>query len=99
MPLGGQTTLWEVVRAQLAGSLGNGVLSARPYLLASPLVPHWPEVASYAAEVFTPGRQVGAALADLTRRIRADFAYTPGATTVETTLPEASQSPLNPTRV
>jgi transglutaminase-like putative cysteine protease len=83
-----QTTAWEEVRDQLAGSLGTGVLAARPYLLPSPLVPSWPEVASYAAQVFTPGRPVGAALADLTDRVHADFAYQPGATTVKTTLPQ-----------
>jgi transglutaminase-like putative cysteine protease len=82
------TTPWETVRDQLAGSLGAGVLEARPYLLASPLVPRWPEVAAYAAEVFTPGRAIGPALAELTSRIHRDFAYRPGATTVRTTLPE-----------
>ena len=82
------TTPWETVAAQLAGSHGAGALAARPYLLASPLVPAWPEVAAYAGLVFSPGRPIGAALADLTGRIRREFAYQPGATTVKTTLPQ-----------
>lgn len=82
------TTPWEAVAGQLAGSHGAGVLAARPYLLASPLVPAWPEVAAYAAVVFQPGRPIGAALADLIGRIRREFGYQPGATTVKTTLPQ-----------
>jgi transglutaminase-like putative cysteine protease len=86
--LGRLETPWETVRDRLAGTVGAGVLEARQFVLTSPLVPSWPEVTAYAAQIFTPGRAVGAALADLTARIHDDFAYTPGATTVRTTLPE-----------
>jgi transglutaminase-like putative cysteine protease len=82
------TTPWEQVRDALTGELEPDLLDARQFVLASPLVPAWAEVAAYAGQVFTPGRAVGAALADLIDRIHTDFAYKPGATTVKTTLPE-----------
>jgi transglutaminase-like putative cysteine protease len=82
------TTPWETVRDQLAGTVGAAVLEARQFVLTSPRVPPWPEVAAYATSIFPPGRAVGPALADLTTGIHRDFAYQPGATTVRTTLPE-----------
>jgi transglutaminase-like putative cysteine protease len=82
------TTPWEQVRDALTGELEPDLLDARQFVLASPLVPAWAEVAAYAGQVFTPGRAVGVALADLIDRIHGDFAYKPGATTVKTTLPE-----------
>ena len=51
-------------------------------------MPAWPEVADFAAVSFTAGRPIGAALADLLARIHDGFEYSPGATTVSTTLPE-----------
>lgn len=86
--LTGLTAPWESAAAALAGSVGASALAARPYVLPSPLVPFWPEVAAYAAADFGPGRPVGDAVAGLMRRIYDDFRYRPGATTVRTTLPE-----------
>ncbi|HRA74648.1 MAG TPA: transglutaminase family protein [Propionicimonas sp.] len=54
--------------------------------LPSPLVSRSPEVARYAAGILSPERPLGEALADLYRRIHADFAYQHGATSVRTTL-------------
>jgi transglutaminase-like putative cysteine protease len=82
------TDPWEVVRDRLAQGGDQAALQARPFVLPSPLVPAWPEVADFAAVAFTPGRAIGAALADLVGRIHDGFDYSPGATTVSTTLPE-----------
>jgi len=43
-------------------------------------------VATWAAASFPPGRPLGEAVADLAGRIHREFAYEPGATTVETPL-------------
>jgi transglutaminase-like putative cysteine protease len=61
-------------------------LAARQFVLPSPQVGFPPEVRGYANAVFRPGRGVGSAVLDLVRTIHADFAYTPGATTVTTPL-------------
>jgi transglutaminase-like putative cysteine protease len=45
-------------------------------------------VAAYAAPSFAPGRSLLEAVAELTSRIHADFAYKPGSTSVRTTLTE-----------
>src|SRR6266568_5298478 len=42
------------------------------------------EVTAYAAESFSPGRPLSAAVAELNSRIHADFAYKSGSTTVTT---------------
>lgn len=77
---------WESVRDELQSD--PALVEARSFVLSSPLVPAWPEVADVAGEVFRPGRAVGVALAALVQRIHEDFEYAPGATTVSTTLPE-----------
>jgi transglutaminase-like putative cysteine protease len=65
---------------------GIDPVEARHYLLPSPQVSFPPEVRSYAAAVFRPGRAVGDAVVELVRTIHADFAYKPGATTITTPL-------------
>jgi transglutaminase-like putative cysteine protease len=86
--LAGLAQPWELVRAELLRSPDPEALDARSFVLNSPLVPVWAEVAAFAAEVFTPGRAIGDALDELLRRIHDGFEYSPGATTVSTTLPE-----------
>ncbi len=54
------------------------------FRLASPMVPLMPESIDYARASFPRGRALPAAILDLTRRIHADFAYDPKATTVTT---------------
>lgn len=63
------------------------VLSAT-HLLPSPLVDVDATVQEYAAAYLPADRPLGDALADLTHGIFTDFAYTPGATNVRTTLQE-----------
>jgi transglutaminase-like putative cysteine protease len=67
---------------------GVDVVEAREMVLPSPHVPPSPDVAAFAASVFTPGRAVGEALAALVHRIHGDFTYRAGATSVSTTLGE-----------
>ncbi|WZH51397.1 MAG: transglutaminase family protein [Nocardioides alkalitolerans] len=56
------------------------------YALPSSLADQGPEVRAYVAASLTPGRPVGEAVTDLVRRIHADFAYDPAATTVSSTV-------------
>lgn len=74
---------WERARPQtrpeVAGSWRQIDLT-----LESPLVDVDADVHAYAAPSFPPGRPVGEAVLDLTRRIYADFEYDSGATTVTT---------------
>ncbi|MDF9715174.1 transglutaminase family protein [Nocardioides sp. ChNu-153] len=57
---------------------------ALPTRLAAP----GPEVREYVGASLTPGRPLGEVLTDLVRRVHADFAYRPGATTVTTSVAE-----------
>lgn len=54
----------------------------------SPRIRTTPAVEEIAAEVFTPGRSIGDALAHLTALINTEFTYASGATTVSSTLEE-----------
>ena len=74
---------WEEARDATADDV-----EAREYVLASPLVRVTDAVSEYAAQSFVPARPLGSALADLIRRIHADFEYVSGATSVKTTLGE-----------
>jgi transglutaminase-like putative cysteine protease len=65
-----------------------GEVLAREYLIASPLVPHLPEIASYASDLLVPGAPAGSALRELLARIHRDFTYKAGVTTVSTPLSE-----------
>lgn len=57
---------------------------AAEFVFDSPLLPGEPGARGYAAPSFTPGRPVLAALVELNGRIRRDFAFRAGATTVST---------------
>ncbi len=77
-PLAARTLRWEQVAAD--GMTGE----AAEFAFASPLVSDEPAAGAYAAASFPAGRPVLAGLLDLTARIRRDFAFRPGATTVAT---------------
>jgi transglutaminase-like putative cysteine protease len=70
---------WERVRPQHAGES-----DAVDFVLTSPRVDVTGAVRDYAAPSFPPGRDIAAAVLDLTHRIFADFTYRTGATTVTT---------------
>jgi transglutaminase-like putative cysteine protease len=85
---------WEEAAAQLGAAADGGpgddldVVAVRTFLLPSPLVASWPQVAAWAREVLTPGRPVAEALPALAAAIHTQFTYRSGATDVGTTLPE-----------
>ena len=79
---------WEQVRDATSGGTTPEILDARQYLLESPSVSTSPAVAAYAAPSFTPGRGLLDAVGDLMARIHRDFEFSPGATSVTTTVDE-----------
>jgi len=79
---------WEDARDATAGGTTPEILDARQYLLESPSVALSPAVAAYAAPSFTPDRGLLDAVGDLMARIHRDFEFSPGATSVTTTVDE-----------
>ena len=83
----GATPSWEELR-DCAFTIGDiGPQSPAHFLFASRQVPLDPEICDYARESFPPGRTVMNGARELMRRIKADFVYEIGATTVSTTAP------------
>ncbi|MGB4834525.1 MAG: transglutaminase family protein [Nostocoides sp.] len=81
---------WTVSQAAaLADSAaGPDLVTAAIYRLPSQLIEITEEVAAFARGILAPDRPLGDALAGLYGTIYRDFAYTTGATSVKTTLPE-----------
>jgi transglutaminase-like putative cysteine protease len=77
------TPPWEQVVAQ-ARCPGGRSWRASEFTLPSPLVPLEAQARAYALTSFPPGRPVLEGLIDLNARIRRDFAFRPGATTIST---------------
>ncbi len=82
------TPPWEAIRAALDGQGFPAPVEAAEFVHDSPLVPGVEALKAYAAPSFTPGRPILAAARELTRRIKADFEYHPGATDISTPLAE-----------
>jgi transglutaminase-like putative cysteine protease len=78
------TPAWDALRDDVRADTSAAGLAAFELCFASPLVPLAPEFADYAAPSFARSRPVLDAALELTRRIHADFAYRPGATSVTT---------------
>jgi transglutaminase-like putative cysteine protease len=78
---------WESVCEAAFATNDIGPRSPAHFLFASRQVPLDPEIRDYAAKSFPPGRPILAGATDMIRRIKADFVYTVGATTVRTTPP------------
>jgi len=77
------TPPWEAVAAAaLAG--GAGGWEAAEFAFGSPLAPADEGAGAYAARSFPPGRPVLAGLLELTGRIRREFTFKPGVTTIST---------------
>jgi transglutaminase-like putative cysteine protease len=87
-PEAGAGPCWEGAVAQPGVWKPDDEFDIVQFRLASPMVPLLPESADYARASFPAGRTLPAAMLDLTRRIHADFAYDPKATTVTTQVRE-----------
>lgn len=68
---------WETLRAMAPWDVAE-------FLYDSALAPAVPAARDYAAESFAPGRDAFEAVRELTSRIRRDFAFKPGVTSVST---------------
>jgi transglutaminase-like putative cysteine protease len=79
---------WEHASERVRTGRDEELLTARQFVLDSPLVASSRVLREYAAQSFTPGRPLVEALTDLTERVYADFSYEPGATSVRTTVDE-----------
>jgi transglutaminase-like putative cysteine protease len=79
---------WEAARDAVRSGDVEDHVEATEFLLDSPLAPSSEVYREYAATSFTPERPLLEAVGSLCSRIHADFAYTPGATSVSTPLSE-----------
>ncbi|MBX7198266.1 MAG: transglutaminase family protein [Rhodospirillaceae bacterium] len=79
---------WETVRDGLRADAFPEYPEAAEFIYASPLVPIDPAATAYAAGSFAPGATMIAAAFDLAKRIKQDFAYAPGSTTITTPVSE-----------
>ncbi len=80
-----ETPSWESVRAQTLASLDLGPHSPVHFIYPSRQVSLDPEIRDYVQVSFPPGRPILAGAAEVMRRIKNDFTYELGATTVTTT--------------
>ena len=83
----GATPAWEDLRDAAFSINDIGPKSPAHYLFPSRQVSLDPEIRDYTRESFPPGRPVLEGAIDLMQRIKADFVYEIGATTVTTTPP------------
>lgn len=82
-PMAEATPPWESVAA-LARAGGPGAFAASEFLFDSPMVRAIPAAGAYAAPDFPPGRPVLAGLLALNNRIRGEFSFRAGVTTLAT---------------
>ena len=78
-----ETLPWEAV-AEAARVGGHDAWRAAEFLFDSPMIPGEPAAFIYAAPSFPPGRPILACLLDLNARIRKEFAFKSGVTTINT---------------
>jgi transglutaminase-like putative cysteine protease len=83
------TSPWESVRDMTIASHDLGPQSPVHFIYPSRLISLDPEIRDYVGESFSPGRPILAGAVELMKRIKADFTYELGATTV-TTAPSMS---------
>jgi transglutaminase-like putative cysteine protease len=77
------TPAWEEIAACAAHG-GPETWQAAEFLFDSPRVPHTPAAGLYAAPTFTPGRPILSCLLELTHRIRTEFDFRSGVTSIRT---------------
>jgi transglutaminase-like putative cysteine protease len=78
---------WETLRDDVFMTSDFEGLSPAHFLFASRQIPLDPEIRNYARESFSPRRPVLDGAVELMRRIKQDFVYEIGVTTVSTTAP------------
>lgn len=78
------TPAWERVRDLLAHPTGVAERLAGQFRVESPFIMELPEARDYARQSFLPGRPILEAALDLTRRIHAEFHYSPATTAIST---------------
>ena len=83
------TAPWEQVRDETIASDDLGPRSPVHFIYPSRLISLDPEIRDYVGESFPPGRPILAGAVEVMKRIKADFTYELGATTV-TTAPSMS---------
>ena len=83
------TPPWEAVRDAVFASTDIGATSPAHFIFASRQVALDPAIRDYARASFPAGRPILAGALDLMHRIKQDFAYEVGATTVSTTPSDA----------
>jgi transglutaminase-like putative cysteine protease len=83
------TSSWERVREMTIASHDLGPQSPVHFIYPSRLISLDPEIRDYVGESFPPGRPILAGAVEVMKRIKADFTYELGATTV-TTAPSMS---------
>jgi transglutaminase-like putative cysteine protease len=86
-PAPDETPAWEDVRTEVFAATNIGATSPAHFVFASRQVSLDPEIRDYARASFSPGRPILAGALDLMRRIKEDFIYEAGVTTVSTTPP------------
>ena len=74
------------MRAALDGNGFPVSIEASEFIHESPLLPEVEDLKAYGAISLTPGRPILEAALELTRRIKQDFEYHPGATDISTPL-------------
>lgn len=79
---------WDQVAQRYRDPVAVESIAPFQFVFGSPLVQPLPEFAEYASESFPEGRPLLEGVADLNRRIHADFVYDPVATTIATPLAE-----------
>ncbi len=84
-----ETPAWEGVAA--AARAGGPAWRASEFVFDSPMAPVDPAAGHYAARSFPAGRPVLAGLKDLTSRIRREFAFRAGVTTISTPVSKVMQ--------
>lgn len=83
------TPAWETARREAIAAPSLSHCSPVHWLYPSRLAPLYEPATTYARESFPPGRPILEGAAELMRRIKADFAYDPSATTVSMPLERA----------
>ncbi len=81
-PAAASTPPWEEVATARQG--GPGQWQAAEFAFPSPMVAADPDVAAYVAESFPAGRPILVGIVDVLRRIREDFSFRSGVTTIAT---------------